>query len=302
MGYDRHDLELLFPTTFSAPCVQAGRAIAQMAEACRIKLTIVHVAKPGTRSLRLRHQLESFLGGSDTFVAARRLLLEDSDPARLVGELCERTHYDLIVSPSVDRWELRNVLKGSFRAQVLKQCAVPLWTAGSCLGASNFTHPIRTVACLIDFDRDAEAFLRLVSAFALRIRARIRVLSVVPRIDDGVLFEASTSDSPLMPDLALSRIQAMFAGQEFPAIDVAVGERNRGLRRMLARGDADLLFVPRPSAHDGWSFRLSRDLDRLPCPVVCLDASGTGFKGWSFQDKSRRLYGEPLAEPVLVAS
>lgn len=302
MRYDRQELQLLFPTTFSAACVNAGRAIAQLADACRVKLTIVHIAKPGTKNLRLRHQMDCFLGGGEPFVNARRLLLEDDNPAGVIGELCARTQYDLIVSPAFDRLEMGRILSASFRARLLRDCAVPLWTAGRCLASANFTRPIRTVACLLDFDQDAETFLRIVTAFASRIRARIRVLTVVPRIDDGVLADSSLSDSPLMPDLALSRIQAMFAGQEFPAIDVAVGERRRGLRRMLGRCDADLVFVPRQMSLHAWSFRFSRDLDRLPCPVVCLDASADGFKGWSFQETPQRRYADVSATPVLAAS
>lgn len=302
MRYDRHDLHLLFPTTFSAACVNAGRAVAQLAEACRIKLTIVHVAQPGTRNTRMRHQLDCFLGGSEPFVNARRLLLEDERPADVVAELCQRTHYDLVVSPAFERLEMRHLFSPSFRARFLRQSQVPLWTAGSCLASANFTRPVKTVACVLDFDQDAESFLRLVTAFATRIRARIRVLTVVPRIDDGVLADAATSESPLMPDLALNRIQAMFAGQEFPAIDVAVGERRRGIRRMLGRCEADVVFVPRQTSLNAWSFRFARDLDRLPCPVVCLDAGVAGFKGWSFQETAQRLFAEPLLAPVLAAS
>lgn len=280
-------LRLLFPTTFSAACLQTGRAIAQLADIGQLALTMVHVVKPGSRHMPVRRELDAFLADADEYSTCERAVIEADDPAAAVAEMCTRDRFDLVMAPASDRLEWRSLLGRSFRPRLLKHCRVPLWTAGGCLPSANFGRSIRTVACLIDFDDDPVTFLRLVSAFAGRLNARVQVLAVLPSIDDGTLAEVLTSDTPLLPARALSRLQRMFAGQEPPAIDVAVGSRSRELRRMLSRCDADLLFVgPGLVAHGMWPFRFSQAFDRLPCPVVCVDGTSSGFSAWSFQDAS----------------
>ncbi len=279
------DLRLLFPTTFSEACRQTGPAIAQLAGIGRLTLTMVHVVKRGARHAPARRELDTFLADADAYSTCERIVVEADDPAVAVSEICTRDRFDLVMAPASGRLHLRRLFSQSFRARLLKHCPVPLWTAGGCLPSANFRRSIGTVACLIDFDDDPVGFLRLVSAFADRLKARVQVLAVLPPVDDGTLAEVLTSDTPLLPARAMGRIQRMFAGQEPPAIDVAVGARGRELVRMLSRCDADLLFVgPGHVARGVWPFRFSSALDGLPCPVVCVDGTSSGFSGWSFQD------------------
>lgn len=298
---DLPELRVLFPTNFSDACLRAGRAIAQLAERCLLQITIVHVMKPGGKVRRAQSELLSFLAETDDYCHNERMLLESGDPVAAVTELCRQGHVDLVMAPSSGRQGVQGLLGRSFRAQLLGQCAVPLWTAGGQVSAATLGHPLRTVACLVDFDDAPAGFLRLAAAFAERFQARLRVLSVVPSIDDGTLGSVLTSDAPLLPEHAVTRIQDMLAGQAGLDIDIAVGSRAHGLRRLLTRGPADLLFVgPRRASGGSWLPGFARDLDRLRCPVVCIDGAAARFPGWSFQAHADRR--AVLASPRLAVA
>lgn len=281
----RPELRVLFPTTFSTPCLRAGQALTQLAHDCLLQITLVHVMKPGGKVRRAERELDSFMAETDEYCDNARVLLTGDEPAGLVADLCQQQQFDLVMSPASGRSGLHALLAGSFRAQLLKQCEVPLWTAGSHVGVSSFGRPLRTVACLVDFDDSPAGLLRLARAFAERFQARLRVLAVVPSIDEGLLGDVLTSDSPLAPADAITRIQSLLAGHDAADIDIAVGGRAWGLRRLLTRNPADLLFVgPRRASYGSWFSGFAPDLDRLNCPVVCIDGAAARFPGWSFQN------------------
>lgn len=297
---ERPDFRVLFPTSFSTASVHAGRAIRQLADGRRLSLTIMHVMSPRGRVRQAQARLDAFLADIDGHCEIERLLVQDDGAVTAVAELCRTEQFDLVMAPSSGRSSVHGLLAGSFRAQLLQRCCVPLWTVGDRLASSHFVGPLRTVACLVDFDDSPAGFIRLASAFADRVSARLRVLSVVPTIDEGTLAHVVTSDAPLLREHAVSRIHAMLAGCIVPDIDIAVGDRAQGLRRMLDRASADLLFVgPRQARFGSWLSGFDRVLDRLPCPVVCVDAAASRFPGWSFQDTPVRhaLPGDRLIAP-----
>jgi nucleotide-binding universal stress UspA family protein len=295
-------LHLLCPTGFSAAGRHVGAPIAQLAEVCPVSLTIVHVVRPGMRDLRPRLELESFLA-RERFAQCERVLVEADDAPAAVAGLCARAHYDLIMAPATGRTGLSRVLSGSFRARMLEDCAVPLWTVGACLPAATFQRPLRTVSCLIDFEDDPRALVSLASTFAERFGARVQAVSVVPPIDDGTLGDVMSSDRPLSPECARERIRALFAGQGDCDIEVVAGTGRRGLRAALARGAADLVFVGARQARAGaWRFGFSRTLDALPCPAVCLGRTSGAFTGWSFLDASRYAFRPAVGERGMVAA
>lgn len=288
---EHHDLNLLFPTTFSAACHRAGQAIAQLARSCRLTLTVVHVERSGQGNARARRELEVFLADEPHLRVCERVLTVSDDPAATVADMCRAEKFDLVMAPASDRMGLRGLMRRSFRARLLATCPVPLWTAAGCLPSTDFARPLRTVACLVDFDDAPAPFLLLVSAFASRVGARVHFLSILPPVNEGTLTDVLTSDAPLLPDAAMRRVEAMVASQqEQPSILVAAGHRRSGLRRLLTRCEADLLFVSPRQAAAGLGARFSRDLDRLPCPVICLDPSPSGFPGWSFEDAAAPAY------------
>jgi nucleotide-binding universal stress UspA family protein len=296
------DLRILFPTSYSDACFRTARALAQLADTCRVHLTIAHVAESGETAIQTRRELHSFLAEADHYDRCHRVLLNSDDPATALNELSSSERFDLIMAPASDRLGLHSLFAPSLRARLLKQSTVPLWTAGRCLDRRSFQQPIRTVACLIDFDADTQNYIAAVVAFAARYQARVRVLHVLPSIDEGTLARSAGSDAPLMPEPAIRKILSAFEACPSPEVDVAIGQQAPELRRMLSRCDADLLFVgPGQALRGMWRPKLASYLDRLPCPVICMDGGSASFSRWSFQDiPSHRVLAAP--QDYVIAS
>lgn len=292
------DLRILFATSFSDACFRTSRAIAQLADRCRISLTIAHVAKPGVDSARRRRELDSFIAEADHYDECSRVLVEAEDCAGAIADLACRSSYDLVVAPASDRLGLHSLFTPSTRAKLMKKCRVPVWTAGSCLDAGPARTGIRTVACLADFEGQGNTHLPLAARFAARMGARLRIVHVIPPVHEGMLARAIDSDAPLMPEVAVAQIRKAFAGRPYPDIDVTVGYLDRELPGLLDRGEADLAFIgPGQALRGSWYRRLAPFIDRLPCPAVCVDGASCGFGKWTFQNVPQ---AEP--EPVVARS
>ncbi len=274
-------LRVLFPTNFSTACLHAGRTIEQLGEGCLLRLTLVHVMKKGTKARRAQIALDGFLADMDERCLVDRILLEGDDPATLVADLCKRRSFDLMMAPRSSQPDLTSLFRSSFRARLLRQCTVPLWTGGDRVASDRLGRPPRTVACLVDFDDAPAGLVHIASAFAERFGARLRVISVLPSIDDGTIADVLTSDAPLATADAFSRIQQIFDGRTLPEVDLVVGTPAHGLRRLMRRANADLLFVgTRRACGSRWFTRFARVLDRLPCPVVCADGAADPLPNW----------------------
>jgi nucleotide-binding universal stress UspA family protein len=281
------DLRILFPTSFSDACFRSSRAIAQLADICRIHLTIAHVAKPGDLNIRTRRELDSFMAEADHYENCRRVLVEADDAVDAIGDFCDRESFDLLIAPASDRLGLHRFFTSSFRARLLNRCKAPVWTVGNCLDRMAFKPTMQTVACVLDFDCPTDAHLRLAASLAWRTGAKIRIVTVIEPTDEGTLARAFRSRAPLMPEVAMEQIRSAFAGRACPEVDIAIGDASRELPRMLSRCDADLCFVGPGQALNGvWASRLASHLDRFPCPVVCVDGASADFEGWKFQSSA----------------
>jgi hypothetical protein len=284
MMHDHSALRILFPTSFSDPCFRTARAISQLADTLHISLTITHVVTPGANVRAKRRELNSFMAEADHYDSCSRVLIESENPIQAIAGVCEQGSYDLVLAPASDRLGLQRLVTSSFRARLLKNCCSPMWTAGSCLDYADFKGGVRNIACLVDFENDAPGYLPMVVAFASRIGARLRILHVIRPVDEGTLTRAMHSRAPLMPEVAMERVHNIFAGVDCPEVDVAIGSVGSQLPRMLRRAEASLLFVGAGQAlRTPFLPRLARHLDRLPCPVICMDGASTHFSNWSFQ-------------------
>ena len=297
------ELRVLFPTAFSDACFRTSRAIAQLADLCRVSLTIAHVAKPGTITVQTRRELDSFLAEADHYDNCHRVLIEASDPVEALKELADRTEFDLIMAPASDRLGVHRLLRASFRARLIQRCQAPVWTVGNALSRLKFKQSLQTVACVIDFDAPGDTHLRLATALAARTGAKLRIVTTVAPVNEGTLAQALHSRAPLMPEVAVARIRDAFAGRRCPEVDVAVGDPYSEIPKLLSRADVDLAFVGPGQALNGvWRPHLTSYLDRLPCPVICADGASANFPGWSFERGaayadagSSSLYGTAIA-------
>ena len=100
---DSRGLRVLFPTNFSDPCRQTGRAIAQLAAVSRLDVTLLHVIPVGGNRDRARQQLGLFLTEANDYDTCRRLVISAEQPATAVSELCRQRRFDVVMTPASDR-------------------------------------------------------------------------------------------------------------------------------------------------------------------------------------------------------
>lgn len=277
------DLRLLFATDLSETSLRASRALSSLAASCRIDVSFVHVARPDGSHVRAARTLRTFVTRAKPSYESRRLLLEAPDPVHAVADLCARARFDMVVAPPSERDSLVGVFGPSFRARLLGQSDVPLWSGGH-EAAATAGRPLTAVGCIVDVDDAPELHLRQAWAFADRIGAALHVASSLPAIDDGTIARVAGSPAPLMPAEAAPWIRAMLPGAVLASLDISVGDRSAQVHRTLATHRPDVVFVGRRHwASMAWPLRYPRFLDRLAYPVICLDPARTE-QAWSFQD------------------
>ncbi len=276
-----YDLRVLFATNFSDSCFRAIRAVAQLADAFRIDITIVHAGEePEGRS----GELNSFFAEADHYACCRRMLLQGT-AAEAVSELTRRERFDLVVAPGSDRIGIPRPFHRSLRAEILRRGVAPVWTASRGLEQADFRRPIRTVAAGIDgWDRDIR-HVELAAAFAGRIGARVRILTVVPPVDEGTLGRQAVRPQPLHRDVAVERIERLLCHWHHrPEVEVVTGSAGREFPRLAGRCDADVLFLSESQSIGGlFQAGISRTVNQSPCPVIAVPGElAHGFQ-WTFQ-------------------
>ena len=271
------DLRLLVASDRLELTPAVHRAIAQLSAVCHVDLTVARVDT----------------GGDDAGTPApivfdpdaaprriQRLELEEPDAATAIAGLSRQYLFDLVMAPAAGTSWWRRAR--SFRSRLLTRSNVPLWTAGHAVTAMHFHRPLRTIACLLDFEVDPGPLLQRAAAFARRMQARLHVLAVLPPVDDGALATVLTSDTPLLPAAAARRIEQWCTGADRPVVDVAVDGLRRGLQRLASSSRPDVLFVEAERWGLSWPFGFSRTLDGIGCPVICVPG-GAAPGGWSFE-------------------
>jgi Universal stress protein family len=254
-------------------------AIAQLSAACDVDLTVAHVATGGTAPAAPVH-FEFALDAAPRRVQRREMW--GGDAAGAVSRLCAEQPFDLVLAPARRAGAGWPLWRRSFRGQLLRLSGTPVWTAGRSVPGRHFQRPLRSVACLLDFDVDPEPLVQRAAAFARRMGARLHVLAVVPPVDDGTLAVVLTSDTPLLPAAAVARIEQMCAGRPAPIVDVVVDDLRRGLRRLVEMSQPDVLFVRAHQWVSRWPLGFSRQLDTLRCPVICVPDAVT-LPDWTFE-------------------
>lgn len=281
------DLHVLVATRDREISSDTIGAIAQLSATCAVDLTVAHVAgttKDDAAPGPIAFPTQAAPGRT------QRLELAGPDAALAVADLCAELPFDLVVAPP-GRPQPWSPFRRSFRARLLELTATPVWSAGPDVSGRHFERPLRTVACLIDFQVDPEPLLQRAAAFARRMDARLHVLAVLPPIDDGTLATVLTSEMPLLPSTAVARIEQMCAARPMPAVDVVVDGLGRGLRRLVDRAAPDLLFVRARQWTGAWPLGFSRPLDALRCPVVCVPDT-LAEPAWSFERTADRLFAQ----------
>jgi hypothetical protein len=277
-----YDLKLLFATTFTDGCFRAIRALAQMADAMPVSLTIAHVSSSGQS---LHGELQSFFAEADHYPNCNRVQLQGTSPAKALAAYAHQERHDLILVPRSDRLGFPRPFHRSTRSELLRSGVAPLWTGNRGLDRADFLRPYRVIAVGMDGTSKDVRHLELAASFAANIGARLHLLTVVPPIHEGTLLDQTTTSEPLSEKVASRRIEKLLAGwNRIPTIDVAIGSFERELPRMLRRCEADLLFLSESQSCSGLFFpQISRAVDQSPCSVISVPTNLRYNFTWSFE-------------------
>jgi hypothetical protein len=274
------ELKVLFATKFTDACFGAIRAVAQLADAFRVSITIAHV---GAEDAHSGGELRSFFAEADHYESCRRVQLQGTTPAA-VAEFVRKGSFDLILAPRSDRLGMPRPFHRSLRATLLHNANTPVWTGARWLDSGDFLRPFRTIAVGLD-GRDASLnHVRLAASFAAHVGAELRLLTTVPHIDEGTMLSGLVGEEPLSESAAKERAKELFSGwSQMPKVDVSLGPPEREIPRMAQRCGADLLFLNESQSCGGFfSRQISRTVDESPCGVIAIPASlPTNFQ-WTF--------------------
>jgi len=114
---------------------------------------------------------------ADSGVAARRLIVGDTSPARALQHAAEEEEADLLVVGSTHRGQVGRVLVGGVTAGVLHHAPCPVAVAP--LGYAEHGAQPKTIAVGYDGGMEARHALHLAGALAKACDAQVRILSAV---------------------------------------------------------------------------------------------------------------------------
>src|SRR5262245_15250579 len=121
-------LDVLFLTDFSDYCFRSIPAIAQMAGALEIRLTLMHVYNPARCSqAKAEAQIHSFFPEADRYAACHRIAV----PGTLMDAVERHLKVwpvNLIVAPASDDIGLPRVGRRCKRSHLIRKNGVPVWT------------------------------------------------------------------------------------------------------------------------------------------------------------------------------
>ena len=265
-----HPLDILFLTNFSDYCFRSIPAIAQMADALKVRLTVMHVYDPKRSSqAEAEGQVQSFFPEADRYAACYRLAVRGPFVSAVKRHL-ELWPVNLIVAPSSDPIGLPRIGDRSMRARLLEECGIPIWTIGRRVKVPKLMQPVRNVACWLDFRSPETSHLSFAMDYAHKINARLHLLRAIPEIHEGSLLPAAHPGKALHPDLAAEEILRLCAGAPLiPEVHVSSGEGRTTLVRMLRECDADAVFVPNQESLLARWLRFGLQASaRIECPAI----------------------------------
>jgi hypothetical protein len=263
-----HPLDILFLTNFSDSCFRSIPAVAQMADALKVRLTLMHTYNPEKCSqAEADAKVRSFFPEADRYAACQRVSVPGS-----LRDAVQR-HLDvwpvnLIVAPASDPIGFPRL--HSLRARLVQLCGVPMWTIGRRIDVPKLLNPVRNVACWLDFHSPQTNHLAYAAEYANKAGAQLHLLRALPPITEGSLAPVAHQNRALTPDLAIDEIVRLCEGSAVrPQVRVATGDGRRTLSRMLRDCDADMVFLPNEESFLAKWLSLSlRVADHIPCAAV----------------------------------
>ena len=266
-------LDVLYLTNFSDYCFRTIPAVAQLADAIKIRLTILHAYDPARETqASAAEKVHSFFPEADRYLACNRLAAP-GHMVEVVQRHLEGWPVDLIVAPASDTIGVPRIGARSSRSRIIEQAGVPVWTFGRGICLPKLQQPVRNVACWLDYHSGHTGHLGYALEYASKIGAKLHLLSALPAIDEGMLSLGTKldEDKPLAPEAAAAKILGLCSGFPIvPEVHVARSSGRSTLTQMLKECDADTVFLH----HQGsmvaeWLGLGLRSIDPLPCPSIC---------------------------------
>ena len=285
--------ELLFLTNFSDACFRATRAVAQMADDMEVGLTLLYACDPAQESRRAAEEkLRSFFPEADRYRVCRRVVYE-GDVVSAVADIRARRRIDLAIAPVADRFTYPRFFHASIRTRLVVELGVSVWTSARGVSPAKLGARVRNVACVLDGGTGHDKHLEAASEYAAKVGATLHFLHVMPEIEEGTLFEPTA----MLSEAEVEERAARMVPATRAEIHVSPGGGTRELRRLVTACDADLLFMDqRRAIQEGpFSSRLSRIVDVVPCPTVCVSKLGWPLQSDAGPGKRARVREEATA-------
>ncbi len=265
-----HPLDILFLTNFSEYCYRSIPAIAQMADALKVRLTIMHVYHPGKRGrTEAEAQIRSFFPEADRYAACNRCAVP-GPMLQAVQRHLEVWPVNLIVAPASDPIGLPRIGDRSLRGRLIEECGIPVWTIARHTQQAKLTHPMKNVACWLDFHSHQTGHLAFAMEYANKLNAELHVIHALPEIHDGSVVWALDPNVALHPSAATQKILDLCrTAPVTPVVHVSTGSGRSTLARMLRECNADVVFLRgEESLLSKWLGLGLRLGDGIPCPAI----------------------------------
>jgi hypothetical protein len=264
-----HSLDVLFLTNFSDYCYRCIPAIAQMADALHMRLTILHAYDPAkTRDGDAEMQVNSFYPEADRYSSCRRMAVAGTvvDAVRRHVSLWPT---NLLVVPASDPIGLPRLGDRSLRARLLEECGTPVWTVGRRIHWPNLQQPVRNVACWLDFYDFRTNHLAFAIDYAKKMHATLHLVRAIPEINEGSLVHPVDQNKALHPDAAVGEILRLCRDSSIrPEVHVAFGQGRKAMTRLLRQCEANVVFVRNQESRIAKWLGLGSSCSELPCPAI----------------------------------
>ena len=283
-----HSLDVLFLTNFSDYCYRAIPAIAQMADALHMRLTILHAYDPAKISDdEAVKQVHSFYPEADRYSNCRRMAV--------AGPVVEavRRHVslwptNLLVVPASDPFGLPRLGDRSLRARLLEECGTPVWTVGRHIHWPTLQQPIRNVACWLDFYDTQTNHVAFAIDYAKKMHADLHLVRAIPNVDEGSLVHRAHQTKGLHPDVAAKEIMQLCGGHSIrPQVHVAFGQGRAAMTRLLRQCEANVVFLRNKESKIAKWLGFGASSAALPCPAIYVGDRLT-VPNWNLQRAMER--------------
>ena len=266
-------LDILFLTNFSDNCAHSIPAIARMAEALKVRLTVMHVYDPAccTQS-DAEAQLSLFFPDIGHYASCHRIALP-GPLLDVVRSYLEVWPVNLIVAPASDPMGFRGIGRRSTRSRLVKECGVPIWTIGRRVQTERLYRPVQNVACWLDFHSSETDHLAFAMEYAGKLKAKLHLLRALPEIHEGsLIYGAANQGKMLFPSGASDEILRLCSNSPIrPEVHVSSSQDHFTLASMLQDCEADVVFLRNEeSSLVEWLGRGLRLGDNLPCSAIYI--------------------------------